>query len=147
MSETPGNDADLISAISRVLERRPELGAAYLHGSVAAGRATSFSDVDVAVVAGVGLPPERRGALIRELTVALERACPGAPFDVHFLDELPLSVRGRVVTEGRRVLDREPARRLEAEVRARMEYHDFLVFEREGTREGLRGLRRAVRDG
>lgn len=147
MSETPGNDADLISAISSVLERRLELGAAYLHGSAATGRATSLSDIDIAVVAGGSLSPKRRGVLIRELTVALERAYPGTPFDVRFLDELPVSIRGRVVTQGRRVLDRDPAQRLEAEVRARMEYHDFLVFEREGTREGLRGLRRAARHG
>ena len=60
---------------------------------------------------------------------------------------LPVSVRGRAVTEGRRVLDPGPPQRVEAEVRARMEYHDFPVFEREGTREGLRGLRDAVRRG
>lgn len=147
MRESRNNESDLVATVSEVLEGRGELAAAYLYGSAAAGRATPLSDVDIAVVAARDLPPDRWGALLRELVTALERACPGEAFDVRFLDELPVGVRGRAVTEGRCVLDRDPPRRVEAEVRARMEYHDFLIFEREGTREGLRGLRDAVRRG
>jgi predicted nucleotidyltransferase len=138
---------DLVSAVSSVLADRAEVGAAYLYGSAAAGRATPLSDVDIALVAGGEAAPEHRGRVLRDLTAALGRACPGVTFDVRFLDELPVSIRGRAVTEGRRLVDRDPSRRLAAEVRARMEYHDFLVFEREGAREGLKGLRRAVRRG
>ena len=58
-----------------------------------------------------------------------------------------ISIRGHVGTEGVRLLDRDPVERVQAEVRARMEYHDFPIFEREGARAGLSGLRRAVRDG
>ena len=147
MREIDTNVGELIRTISDVLDDRPELAAAYLYGSAAAGRATPLSDIDVAVVVAVDLLEERRAALLRELVTALGRAYPGAVFDVRFLDELPVGVRGRAVTEGRRVLDRDPRRRVEAEVRARMDYHDFLVFEREGTGEGLRGLREAARRG
>jgi predicted nucleotidyltransferase len=147
MDETRTHDSDLVATVSKVFERRPEVAAGYLYGSAATGRATPLSDIDIAVVAAADLAAERRGALLRDLVTALERAHPGEAFDVRFLDELPVSVRGRAVTEGRRVLDRDPRLRVEAEVRARMEYHDFLVFEREGTREGLRGLRDAVRRG
>jgi len=138
---------ELIAAVAFTLAQRPEVGAAYLYGSVAKGRATPLSDIDVAIVAANGVAPTVRGALLRDLSVDLARARPGAVFDVRFLDELPVSVRGRVVTEGRRLLDRDSSCRLEAEVRARMEYHDFLIFEREGVREGMRGLREAVRGG
>jgi uncharacterized protein len=138
---------DLIATVSSVLTQQPEVAAAYLYGSAAAGRATALSDVDVAVIPCADLASERRGALLRELTVALERSYSGARFDVRFLDELPLSIAGRVVTEGRRVSDRDPARRVAAEVRTRMAYHDFLIFEREGMRAALKGLRRAVRHG
>lgn len=147
MSETRKEDSALVPRISEALERRPELAAAYLYGSAATGHATPLSDIDIAVVTAGDLSPDRRSELLRELVLALERACPGSVFDVRFLDELPVTLRGRAVTEGRRVLDRDPERRVEAEVRARMDYHDFLVFEREGTREGLRGLREAVRRG
>lgn len=143
----PDDIDDLIASISDALQQRPELAAAYVYGSVATGRATPLSDIDIALVASDDLRPGRRATLLRELVTALGRLRPGLTFDVRFLDELPVSIRGRAVTDGRRVLDRDPARRVEAEVRARMDYHDFLVFECAGAREGLRGLRKAVRDG
>jgi predicted nucleotidyltransferase len=145
--EEPKVDATLVAAISAVLEDRVEVAAAYLYGSAAVGRAGLLSDVDVALVPAGGVSAKDRGPLLRELTVALERAYPRAPFDVRFLDELPVSIRGRAVANSRRVLDRDPSARVAAEVRARMDYHDFLFFEREGTREGLRGLREATHHG
>ncbi len=146
MSEKPKH-TDACSVVSSVLEGRPEVSAAYVYGSAAVGRATPLSDVDVAVLLDPAVREEDRGALLRELTVALERANPGSRFDVRIFDELPVSIRGRVVSEGRRLLDSDPVRRVEAEVRARMEYHDFQIFERQGAREGLRGLRESLRNG
>jgi hypothetical protein len=58
-----------------------------------------------------------------------------------------VSIAGRVIAEGVRVLDKDPERRVALEVSARMTYHDFLSFEREGTRAGLQGLRQAVQRG
>jgi predicted nucleotidyltransferase len=66
-------------------EVRPELAAAYLHGSAATGRATPLSDIDFAVVPAVDFPAEHRGATLRELVTALERAHPGEAVDVRFL--------------------------------------------------------------
>jgi predicted nucleotidyltransferase len=138
---------ELIRKVREILKGVPELAAAWVYGSVAAGLATPISDVDVAVLPEATVEPSRRGELLRLLIVQLERRCPGRPFQVRFFDELPAALRGRIVTSGVRVADRNPALRVEAEVKARMEYHDFLPFERQGTREGLRGLRQKVRRG
>ena len=76
-----------------------------------------------------------------------ERQVTGYRFQVHFLDKLPIAVRGRIMLDGVCVLDRNPRRRVQAEVNARMLYHDFLHFEREGARQGLSALRSKARDG
>jgi predicted nucleotidyltransferase len=103
------------------------------------GQATPLSDVDVAVVVTAGT--EDRGALQRRLVTLLERRVQGRRAEVRFLDELPTAVRGRVVSEGVRVLTRDRALTVREEVRARMEYHDFLAFERAELATALRALR------
>lgn len=137
----------LIGAVQEALAEDPHVAAAYLYGSAARGAATPISDVDVAVLPEQGLTDNARGELVRKLITSLERRSPGRRFDVRLLDELPVAIRGRIVTEGVCVYDRNPARRVEAEVKARMEYHDFLPFERLGTREGLRALREGPASG
>jgi len=131
----------LLDRVEAALARATDLAAVYVFGSAARGSATPISDIDVAVLPVADLKSERRGGLLRALTTDLERALPGRRVQVSFLDELPIAVRGRVVTEGILVIDRDPPRRVAAEVKARMLYHDFLPFERQGTREGLRALR------
>lgn len=128
-------------AVAEVLEQEPFAAAAYVYGSMARGASTPLSDLDVAVVLGPGVRSHERGELVRRLIAALEQRLDRRRVEVRLLDELPAAVRGRIVTEGVRVFDRDRARRVEAEVRARMDYHDFLPFELAGTREGLRALR------
>lgn len=131
----------LSKCIDEVLSGEPVVAAAYLYGSVGRNAATPHSDVDLAVVLDEQLDVHARGEILRRLNMLLRRACPGAEFDVRCLGELPVAVAGRVVTEGTCVFERNAARRVAAEVRARMLYHDFLPFERQGTSEGLAGLR------
>lgn len=139
---------DIFTApIAQALETVPEVIAAYVYGSVARGNATSLSDVDVAVLVSDGLPSEHRAELIRRLITLLERSVPGRRFEVRLFDELPVSIRGRVVSEGVRVVDRNREIRVRAEVRTRMEYFDFLVFERIGAKAGLKGLREVLGSG
>ena len=45
-------------------------------------------------------PERERGELVRRLLVELGRAMPGATFEIRLLDELPIAIAGRVVTEG-----------------------------------------------
>ena len=75
------------------------------------------SDADVALVLTGALSSLRRGQL--RVVLALARRAAGVRFDVRLLDELPTAVRGRVVSEGRLVFERDPILRVRAEVAAR----------------------------
>ena len=142
--KTPHSDEGLCRDIEEALEQVPDIAAAYLYGSAVRAQRTPLSDVDVALVAGSELRDEARGDLLRAALVALARRRRGVTFDVRFLDELPAAIAGRVVGEGVLVFERDAARRVQAEVRARMLYHDFLPFEAAGTREGIAGLRKQL---
>lgn len=132
------------SRIAGVLSEESAVAAAYMYGSARRETTTPQSDVDLALVLDNELDAHEHGTVLRRVTMLLGRACPGSTFDVRCLDELPAAIAGRVVTEGLRVFERDPARRVAAEVRARMLYHDFLPFERLGDSEGFEGLRRQL---
>lgn len=118
------------------------MAAVYLYGSAAAGRTTSLSDVDVAVLFGDASPDPVAARAVRSAIAGdLVHRFPGLFFDVRNLEDLPLAVRGRILTEGRLLVDRDPSRRVAFEVRTRMLYFDFLPFLTADTREGLRALR------
>jgi uncharacterized protein len=138
---------DLEQRLAAELLREPLVAAGYLYGSRARDRATPLSDVDVAVLPSADLVAAEREPLLRRLLVMLGRAVPGAVVEVRLLDELPIAVAGRVLAEGRLLVDAHPATRVRAEVAIRMRYHDFLPFERYGTREGMAGLRRRLAHG
>jgi len=142
----PGDEAKTpaVAGLDRALRRYPEVAAVYLYGSTARGQATPLSDVDLAVVLMPGVGQEERAGLQRRLLTALGRALSGRRVDVRFLDDLPVAVRGRIVYEGLRVFERDAVVRLRQEVKARLEYHDFLEFERAGLGPGLAGLRRKL---
>ncbi|MFQ5680208.1 MAG: nucleotidyltransferase domain-containing protein [Gemmatimonadota bacterium] len=133
---------NLIEAIEEALSVQPEIAAAYLYGSAARGRTTALSDVDVAVLfRATTHGPEDRRAVLGELLGRIGRRFPGEEFDVRDAEALPLAVVGRVLTEGIRVLDADPSRRVAFEVRTRMRFFDFLPFQAHDTRHGLRALR------
>jgi predicted nucleotidyltransferase len=135
---------ELQDSIVDVLSEESAVAAAYLYGSTRRESTTPQSDVDLALVLDNRLDAHERGTVLRRVTMLLSRACPGSTFDARCLDELPAAIAGRVVTEGLRVFERDPVRRVAAEVRARMLYHDFLPFERLGESEGFEGLRRQL---
>lgn len=138
---------ELLASVREALEDEVGVAAVYVYGSVARGRATPLSDLDVAIVASASVEKGERAGLQRRLLTLLERRIHGCRVDVRFLDELPVAVRGRVVGEGVRVLEKDAVLRVREEVRARMEYHDFAVFERAALGDGLRALRRKAGGG
>lgn len=95
---------------------------AYLFGSRATGTARAQSDADVAALPGRPLGLLERERLAGRLAVAF-----GVPdVDLVMLDQAPLELRGRVVTEGRLLFSADERRRVAFEVRTRSEYFDFL---------------------
>lgn len=134
--DTPSLDR-LRKAVARVLQREPDVAAAYAYGSRVSGRPLPFSDLDLALVLVEERDPddplfaERIAARIAtELRTAIE-------IDAHLARDLPLPVRGRVVTDGALVYERDPASRVAFETSTRRHYFDFLPYLRRDAREGL----------
>lgn len=94
-------DLETVATLSRpILAADPKVRAAFVFGSVARGRASSASDVDVGVV-GSGVDSL---ALAAALSAALNR-----DVDVVELDlESPIPLLRAVLGEGRRVYERSP---------------------------------------
>jgi len=130
--------------VREVLVHEERVVAAYIYGSQCRGVQTPLSDIDLALVTAGQLSSVERGGLLRRIVLELGRLATGRRLDARLLDELPTAIRGRAVSEGILVFERDPVARVRAEVAARLDYHDYLHFEREGTRTGLAGLRRRL---
>ena len=131
-------------SVRHALRDEELVGAAFLYGSVARGEESRLSDVDLALILSGNVESAERTRLLRRVTLEIGRLVAGRSIDVRLLEELPTAIRGRAISEGVLVFERDPVARVRAEVAARLDYHDFLYFEREGAREGLEGLRRRV---
>lgn len=87
----------LIEQLGEVIAEHP-VAFAYLFGSAARERARQDSDVDVAVHFEPGLDAAERFEPCLQLGVALERAL-GRDVDVVDLEDAPVRLAGRILTE------------------------------------------------
>jgi uncharacterized protein len=122
--ETEHGDT-LDAKVSSFFQSRAEdVVSVYLFGSQATGRATASSDVDIGVL--FSRAPERTfQGLQLGLAGDLERVL-GRRVDLVVLNRAPPDLVHRVLRDGRVIVDRHRARRLEFEVKARNEYLDLL---------------------
>jgi hypothetical protein len=102
---------------------------AYLYGSAATGQALPTSDVDIALVLcraedSPGMPAPERLRLEFAVEGVLEQHGIFKP-DVRVIDDLPLTFRGQVATQGVRLYSRDEVARVEFETRTWKEYLDF----------------------
>jgi predicted nucleotidyltransferase len=102
--------------------RAPEVVAAYLFGSVARGRSSAMSDVDVGVL--LAQPPAVLADLPLDLEADLERFV-GVPTQVVVLNGAPADLVHRVLRDGKLLVDRDTSARIAFEVRARNEFFDL----------------------
>lgn len=111
-----------IQTLTDYFAGRDEVVAAYLFGSVA----RTTSDADVGVLLRDGKPGTLEGFdPVFVIQDELESRCGGA-VDVIVMNGAPLDLLHRSLRDGVLVLDRDPLRRMEFELQARMEYLDFL---------------------
>lgn len=113
-------------AIRRSVARRRDVSAAYVFGSVAAGRARPDSDLDVAVLLD---PRTRRGdALTRRLQLMadLGAAVGRSDVDVVILNDASPLLAHRVLSQGRLVFGRSRAARVRFQVRTAARYLDLV---------------------
>lgn len=140
--------AALHAAIERAVSGHPEIAAAYLYGSAAAGTATPLSDVDLGLLFHEPEGPFReRLATVVAVGSSVARELGGIRVDARDMDELPLAIAGAVLTEGELAVSNDDHRRVAFERDTRMRYFDFLPVHLQEVREANATLRRRFRGG
>jgi predicted nucleotidyltransferase len=122
--------ASVERAVARCVSGRREIQAAYVFGSVAAGRARVDSDVDVAVLIDRHVQPAQmlkyRLKLMGDLGSALRRS----DVEAVILNEAPLLLAHRILSKGKLVFERSASARVEFQVRIAGRYMDLVpMFE------------------
>jgi uncharacterized protein len=107
------------------LRTQPDIVAAYLFGSLAQGRATSHSDVDIAVLLSrvpdpLSDEPNRQFQLMDEFRPFADREV-----DVVILNTAPPLLQNQVLRYGRLLYEQEQAKRIAFEVRSGKIYDDI----------------------
>ena len=113
-----------LESIRAVLARHPEIRLAILFGSIASGRASRDSDVDLALAADHPLKADEKMALMAELAEAT-----GRPIDLIDLHAVGEPLLGQIVKRGQRVLGADE-RYAELIKRHLFEEADFMPYYR-----------------
>ncbi len=113
-----------LELIRAVLARHPEIRLAILFGSMATGRASRDSDVDLALAADHPIKVDEKMALMAELAEAT-----GRPIDLIDLHVVGEPLLGQIVKRGRRVLGTDE-RYAELIKRHLFEEADFMPYYR-----------------
>jgi hypothetical protein len=116
-------DRDALRRLADALEV-PQVIAAYLIGSRARGSSGPLSDVDVAVLHAPDLTPRERLDLRLSLAERAGSALSTSEVDVVLLNGAPPLIRHRALRDGLSLVDSDPARRIDFEVRTLNEYVD-----------------------
>lgn len=107
------------------LRTQPDVAAAYLFGSMATGRATPQSDVDIAVLL-VRVPGDPGSALDRQLELTDElRRFTDREADVVILNRAPILLRRQVLAYGQLLYQGDREVRVNFEVQTGKEYADL----------------------
>jgi predicted nucleotidyltransferase len=100
-----------------------------------------WSDVDIALILGEALAPAKQLKVMLSLQVDLADCCDIDNADVRIIDDAPLILRGKVVTEGILLYARDEQTRVDFEVNTRLRYFDYLPVYREMQETFLATLR------
>jgi uncharacterized protein len=107
------------------LKTQPDIVAAYLFGSLAQGKATPRSDIDVAVIL-TRIPDVLAGEPDRQLRLMDDFRCfADREVDVVILNTAPPVLKDQVLRYGRRLYEGDRAKRVDFEVRTGQEYADL----------------------
>jgi predicted nucleotidyltransferase len=118
------NRDEILAKLRERLVPIPEgVVAVYLFGSVARGQARASSDIDIGVLYEA-TPPATLEGLGGDLAYDLELVLP-RPVDLVVLNRAPADLIHRVLRDGVVVVERDRARRIEFEIKARNEYFDL----------------------
>jgi predicted nucleotidyltransferase len=110
-----------------VFKRCPVLFS-YLYGSYARGDVHPFSDIDIGIYIETSIPEK---TLNIELSLGLEFddvIGGGCNVDVRSINNMPLMMKGKIVTEGLLLYSRDDLLRVEFETNVRKTYFDFKPY-------------------
>jgi predicted nucleotidyltransferase len=140
--EAPAHDPATIAAqVATVMARSPDVAAAYVFGSVARGRATPESDLDVGVVYRTrGGDAHERCATA--LALDLARATGFAEIDIVDLEAQGPVFAHRVLCDGIRAYEGDRIRRVDFESETIVRALDFMPTHVLATRGKTAALRR-----
>lgn len=115
----------LASHAQHIFAAKPVLFA-YLYGSFATGNVNPFSDLDIAIYVDKISPTKH---LKLELLLALEidekmNSCVAS--EVRIINDVPLVIKGEIVTNGLLIFSKDEAARVDFETSVRRVYFDFL---------------------
>ena len=117
----------LLDSAPAIIKNFPVL-LCYLYGSYARGDIHPFSDIDI----GIYLEKMNSGKMLDiDLSLALEFddiIGHGCNVDVRSINNMPLLMKGKLVTEGILLYSRNDAFRVEFETNVRKAYFDFRPF-------------------
>ena len=111
--------------VPEMLKSQP-VALAYMYGSAVSGHTTPFSDVDVALLTTETLTPLARLRLIQHIQTQLYDALGLLNVDVRIINDAPLVLQGRIVTDGVLLYMRDNQARIDYETTTRMRYFDYL---------------------
>lgn len=117
--------AQLRQAMPGICETQP-VQLAYVYGSMVTGLTTPFSDVDIALITTEPLAPLARLRLMQRVQTRLYDDYGLVNVDVRIVNDAPLVLRGRVVTDGVLLYARDEQARIDFETTTRMRYFDYL---------------------
>ena len=99
---------------------------AYIYGSFATGYVHPFSDIDIAIYTGKVSPAK---SLELELLLSLkfdEKLDCKAKSEVRIINNLPLVIKGQIISDGFLIYSANEVERVHFETRVRSAYFDFL---------------------
>jgi uncharacterized protein len=128
---------EVLGELRSVLRRRPEVAAAWLHGSALRGEPAA--DVDVAVLVA---PGQNHWRVVRAVVMELSDPSPaGLPYDLRPIDsEAPPELRFRVVREGVLIVEHDADARVLFQADAARDYLDIEPFLRRARRDFIESL-------
>lgn len=117
-------ELDLLQTITQYLHEHEKVSAAWLFGSMATGKASKNSDVDIAILYIPGLSKFERFDLRLSIGNDLEQLV-GREIDVVDMEAAPLFLQHQVRKTGRLIEEKDHAYRVAFDVRSRQEYFDL----------------------
>jgi predicted nucleotidyltransferase len=116
---------NILNLAPKILKKYP-VAFAYLYGSYANGLEHSFSDIDICIYAD-NIPADKKLSIQMAISLEIdEKLKINAKTEVRLMNDLPLVIKGQIVTEGILIYSIDDDLRADVESYIRKTYFDFL---------------------